>query len=61
LVSEDFKNVLPIDDRYSTVKLIVANPPCSKSGVVNLVDFILQEGADAAGPLAKVSNNYNMF
>ncbi|XP_066933621.1 putative methyltransferase NSUN7 [Clytia hemisphaerica] len=53
LLSEDFKNIVGIDDRLSSVKLIVCNPPCSNSGVVNMVDFIIQEGADTASSLSK--------
>ena len=41
------------DERFSSVKLIVCNPPCSRSGVVNLVDFIIQEGVDAGANLSK--------
>lgn len=54
LLGEEFKNVLPTgDERFSSVKLIVCNPPCSKSGVVNLVDFIIQEGVDTGANLSK--------
>lgn len=46
--------MLPMgDERFSSVKLIVCNPPCSRSGVVNLVDFIIQEGVDAGANLSK--------
>lgn len=55
LIGEEFKNVLPIDERFSCVKLIVCNPPCSRSGVVNLVDFIIQEGVDAGAATANLS------
>ena len=54
MLGEEFKNVLPTgDERFSSVKLIVCNPPCSKSGVVNLVDFIIQEGVDTGANLSK--------
>ena len=54
MLGEEFKNVLPMgDERFSSVKLIVCNPPCSRSGVVNLVDFIIQEGVDAGANLSK--------
>lgn len=36
------------------MKVIVCNPPCSKSGVVNPLDFILQEGSEAALSLSEV-------
>ena len=42
-----------MDDRFSSVKLVVCNPPCSQSGVVNLVDFIIQEGVDTGANLSK--------
>lgn len=53
LLGEEFKNVPIGDDRFSSVKLIVCNPPCSMSGVVNLVDFIIQEGVDTGVNLSK--------
>lgn len=54
MLGEEFKNVLPMgDERFSSVKLIVCNPPCSRSGVVNLVDFIIQEGVDTGANLSK--------
>ncbi|XP_067041806.1 putative methyltransferase NSUN7 [Acropora muricata] len=44
LLGESFLDALPTDERLKNVRLIVVNVPCSKSGVVNPVDFVLQEG-----------------
>lgn len=44
LQEESFLDALPTDERLKKVRIIVVNVPCSKSGVVNPVDFVLQEG-----------------
>ena len=44
LEEESFLDALPTDERLKKVRIIVVNVPCSKSGVVNPVDFVLQEG-----------------
>lgn len=44
LQEESFLDALPTDERLKKVRIIVVNVPCSKSGIVNPVDFILQEG-----------------
>ena len=44
LLGESFLDALPTDERLKNVRIIVVNVPCSKSGVVNPVDFVLQEG-----------------
>lgn len=53
LINDKFTYISPADDRFSSVKIIICNPPCSKSGVVNVVDYIIQEGADSAVALSK--------
>lgn len=47
-MEEHFLDVLPNDERFKKVKIIVINVSCSKSGIVNPVDFILQEGVSAS-------------
>lgn len=44
LLEENFLDTIPNDERFKRVKIIVVNVPCSKSGIVNPVDFVLQEG-----------------
>ena len=44
LQEESFLDALPTDELLKKVRIIVVNVPCSKSGVVNPVDFVLQEG-----------------
>ena len=44
LQEESFLDALPTDECLKKVRIIVVNVPCSKSGVVNPVDFVLQEG-----------------
>lgn len=48
MIEEPFTNVVHSDERLRKVRIIVCNVPCSKSAVVNPVDFVLQEGNDAA-------------
>ena len=48
LQEESFLDALPTDERLKKVRIIVVNVPCSKSGVVNPVDFVLQEGIAAS-------------
>jgi len=53
LVDESFTDVLPSDQIPSSAKVVICNPPCSKSGIVNPVDFILHEGSEAASLISK--------
>ncbi len=48
LIEEDFLNIAHNDERFKKVRIIMCNVPCSKSAVVNPVDFVLQEGNMAA-------------
>merc|ERR1719494_119552 len=52
LISERFTDLPPNDDRVRRCKVVVCNPPCSKSGVVNPVDFILHEGVESSTVLS---------
>ena len=48
ILEEHFLDALPTDERFRKVKIIVVNAQCSKSGIVNPVDFILQEGVSSS-------------
>ena len=48
MIEEPFTSISQNDDRLKRVHIILCNVPCSKSGVVNPVDFVLQEGNVAA-------------
>ena len=48
LLEESFLDALPTDERLKKVRIIVVNVPCSKSGIVNPVDFVLQEGVTSS-------------
>ena len=48
LLEDSFLDALPSDERLKKVRLIVVNVPCSKSGIVNPVDFVLQEGVTSS-------------
>lgn len=48
LLEESFLDALPTDERFKKVRIIVVNVPCSKSGIVNPVDFVLQEGVTSS-------------
>lgn len=48
LQEESFLDALPTDERLKKVRIIVVNVPCSKSGIVNPVDFVLQEGVTSS-------------
>ena len=47
-MEEDFLDTIPNDERFKHVRVIVVNVPCSKSGIVNPVDFVLQEGVSGS-------------
>ncbi|EDO31651.1 predicted protein [Nematostella vectensis] len=47
-LEEHFLDAIPNDERFRKVKIIVVNVPCSKTGIVNPVDFVLQEGVSAS-------------
>lgn len=46
MLSEPFLNIEPDDSRFKNVKVILITANCSKSGVANAVDFIVNEGED---------------
>lgn len=48
MIEEPFTSISHHDDRLKRVHIILCNVSCSKSGVVNPVDFVLQEGNVAA-------------
>ena len=48
LQEESFLDALPTDERLKKVRIIIVNVPCSKSGIVNPVDFVLQEGVTSS-------------
>lgn len=48
LLEESFLDALPTDECFKKVRIIVVNVPCSKSGIVNPVDFVLQEGVTSS-------------
>lgn len=48
LQEESFLDALPTEERLKKVRIIVVNVPCSKSGIVNPVDFVLQEGVTSS-------------
>ena len=48
LIHHKFTEVTRDDERVKRCKLIICNPPCSKSGVASPVDFVLQEGPQSS-------------
>ena len=48
MIEEPFTSISHNDERLKRVRIILCNVSCSKSGVVNPVDFVLQEGNVAA-------------
>lgn len=44
LMSENFLDVEPDDNRFKNAKVILITADCSKSGVANPIDFIVNEG-----------------
>ncbi|XP_013411234.1 putative methyltransferase NSUN7 [Lingula anatina] len=46
LIMEEFSSVAPDDVRFRNVKAILVTAKCSKSGISNPVDFIVNEGED---------------
>ena len=54
-MEENFLACLPADERFKKVKVVVCNASCSKSGIVNPVDYVLQEGVSFAKELANKS------
>jgi hypothetical protein len=44
LVREDFLDVKVEDPRMESVKVILINAPCSKSALMNPMEFLFQEG-----------------
>ena len=44
LVREDFTNVRHDDPKTDSVKVILINTPCSKSALMNPMEFLYQEG-----------------
>lgn len=43
---EDFLSIRPDDPKLETVKVILINAPCSKSALMNPMEFLFQEGED---------------
>lgn len=46
IVREDFLSIKPDDPKIETVKVILINAPCSKSALMNPMEFLFQEGED---------------
>lgn len=46
LMREDFVDVRYDDPRLENVKVVLVNPPCSKSALMNPMEFLFQEGED---------------
>lgn len=46
LVREDFLDIKADDPRMESVKVILINAPCSKSALMNPMEFLFQEGED---------------
>lgn len=44
LLEENFLDILPNDDRFRKVRVVLYNASCSKSGVTSPIDYVLQEG-----------------
>lgn len=44
VMSENFLEVEPDDNRFKNVKVILITADCSKSGIADPVDFIVNEG-----------------
>lgn len=45
-------DILPNDERFAKVRVILCNANCSKSGVVSPIDYVLQEGTSCVQDLA---------
>lgn len=43
-MTENFLNVDPEDNRFKNAKVILITADCSKSGITNPIDFIVNEG-----------------
>ena len=43
-LQESFVNVEPDDVRFKNVKVVLVTADCSKSGIANPIDFIVNEG-----------------
>ncbi|KAJ8028668.1 putative 28S rRNA (cytosine-C(5))-methyltransferase [Holothuria leucospilota] len=43
---EDFAEIQQTDSRFKNVKVVLVTPPDSRSGLLNPVEFIIQEGED---------------
>ncbi|XP_048777842.2 putative methyltransferase NSUN7 isoform X3 [Ostrea edulis] len=46
VMTENFLNVDPEDNRFKNAKVILITADCSKSGITNPIDFIVNEGED---------------
>ncbi|XP_028405684.1 putative methyltransferase NSUN7 [Dendronephthya gigantea] len=44
LLEDNFLDVLPNDDRFRKVRIVLYNAACSRSGVISPIDYVLQEG-----------------
>jgi 16S rRNA C967 or C1407 C5-methylase (RsmB/RsmF family) len=44
LLEENFTDILPNDERFRKVRVVLCNASCSKSGVTSAIDYVLQEG-----------------
>ncbi|XP_066287723.1 putative methyltransferase NSUN7 [Branchiostoma lanceolatum] len=47
LLQDDFLELDPADPKFKNVRVILVTPRCSRSGVNNAVDFLMNEGEDA--------------
>ncbi|XP_078683052.1 putative methyltransferase NSUN7 [Branchiostoma floridae x Branchiostoma belcheri] len=47
LLQDDFLDLDPADPKFKNVRVILVTPRCSRSGVNNAVDFLMNEGEDA--------------
>ena len=43
-VQDSFLNIEPEDVRFKNVKVVLVTADCSKSGIANPIDFIVNEG-----------------
>ena len=51
LFEENFLEILPNDERFQKVRVVLYNASCSKSGVTSAIDYVLQEGTSCVHDL----------
>lgn len=54
LFEENFIDILPNDDRFRKVRVVLYNASCSKSGVTSPIDYVLQEGTACVHDLVNI-------